>query len=119
MEISIGTNVETFSKVMGPKLQQKKLWYQIETFDKVMGPKLQQKNLWDQIETFAKVIGPKVHFNLLFCWSSVMLNVPNWSLGYFSFHIGPSVFQNLAKLVPQMFSIHFSVKKKTKLIFNS
>ena len=50
---------------MGPKLQQKKkLWDQIETFAKVMGPKLQQKYLWDQIETFTKVMGPKVHFSL-------------------------------------------------------
>ena len=64
MEISIGTNGETFSKVMGPKLQQKKLWDQIQTFAKVMGPKLQPKKLWDQIETFVKVMGPKVHFNL-------------------------------------------------------
>ena len=64
MEISIGTNSETFSKVLGPKLQQKKLLDQIETFAKVMGPKLQQKKLWDQIETFAKVMGPKVHFSL-------------------------------------------------------
>ena len=45
--------------------------------------------------------------------------VPNWSLSYFSFHIGPSVFQNLSQLVPQTFFIHFSVKKRTKLILNS
>ena len=48
MEISIATNGETFSKVMGLKLQQKNLWDQIETFAKVMRPKLQQK----------KVMGP-------------------------------------------------------------
>ena len=47
-------------------------------------------------------------------WSLIMLNVPNWSLIYCSFHIGPSVFQNLTKLVPQTFFIHFSVKKKEK-----
>ena len=39
----LGINSETFSKVMRPKLQQKKLLDQIETFAKVMGPKLQQK----------------------------------------------------------------------------
>ena len=42
-ENQLGTNGEIFSKVMGPKLQQKKLWDQIETFAKVMGLKLQQK----------------------------------------------------------------------------
>jgi len=39
MKISIVTNSETFSKVMGSKLQQKKLWDQIETFAKVMDQK--------------------------------------------------------------------------------
>ena len=66
IEINLGPTVWRFSEVMGPKLQQKKLWDQIETFAKVMGPKLQQKKLWDQIETFTKVMGPKVHFSLFF-----------------------------------------------------
>jgi len=35
-----------------------------ETFSKVMGLKLQQKKLWNQIETFTKVMRPKVHFSL-------------------------------------------------------
>ena len=34
-----------------------------DTFWEVMGPKLQQKKLWDQIETFVKVMGPKVHLS--------------------------------------------------------
>jgi len=37
-----------------------------ETFSEVMWPKLQQKKLWDQIETFAKVMGPKIHFSQQF-----------------------------------------------------
>ena len=54
----LSTNGGTFLEVLGPKLQQKKLWDQIETFAKFMGPKLQQKSyetklrplpkLWDQ-----------------------------------------------------------------------
>ena len=59
----LGTKGMTFSEVMRPKLQQKKVMDQIETFAKVMGPKLQQKKIWDQIETFAKVMRPKVHFS--------------------------------------------------------
>ena len=37
----------------------KSTWDQ-RSFSKDMGPKLQQKKLWDQIETFAKVMGPKL-----------------------------------------------------------
>ena len=48
----------------------------------------------------------------------VMFSVLNCPPNYFSFHIGPQIMQNLAKLVPLTVSIHFSVKKKTKLIFN-
>ena len=35
------------------------------TFSEVMRPKLQQKKLWDQIETFTKVMGSKVNFSLI------------------------------------------------------
>ena len=67
-----GTNGGTFWEVMGPKLQQKKLWDQNETFFIVMGQKLQQKKLWDQNETFVIVMGLKVHLSQQFIW------VINW-----------------------------------------
>ena len=52
------------------------------------------------------LIRPKSYFG-----PPVMFSVPNWSLSYFSFHIGPPVMQNLTKLVPLTVSIHFSVDK--------
>ena len=53
-------------------MDENQFWTNGGTFSEVMRPKLQQKKLWDQIETFVKVMGPKIHFSLLYIYMACM-----------------------------------------------